>query len=112
MLVLVWVLLVAPQRRRQRQQQQMLQELHAGDEILTAGGFYATVLEVGDDRIQVELSPGLQVTLDRRAVAERLTEDEPEEEPGELAEDEDAPVAGAAADLAEAPEEQSSAPRT
>jgi preprotein translocase subunit YajC len=112
MLVLVWVLLIAPQRRRQAQQKQMLQELNAGDEILTAGGIYATVLEVGEDRLRVELSPGLQVTLDRRAVAQRMTEEEPEQEPDALAADEEEPAALAHSDPVEGAEEHPHVPRT
>ena len=122
MLVLVWVLLIAPQRRRQQQQKRMLEELHPGDEILTAGGLYATVVEVGEERLTVELGPGLRVTLDRRAVGQRLTEDEPEEEldevggedaePSALAEEPAQPVEAGVTRPAEGPEEHPAAPRT
>ncbi len=105
MLVLLWVLLIAPQRRRQQAQRRMLDDVNVGDEILTAGGIYATVREVGDQRILAELAPGMTVTLDRRAVAQILTEDEPAAESADLDE-------GTDGELAELPEEPSTAQRT
>ena len=36
----------------------MIDNIAIGDEVLTAGGFFATVLEVADDEVTVELSPG------------------------------------------------------
>ena len=37
--------------------------------MLTAGGFFATVLEVAEDEVTVELSPGAQARLSKRAIA-------------------------------------------
>ena len=37
MLVLMWALLIQPQRRRQQQQARLLSELTAGDEVVTLG---------------------------------------------------------------------------
>ena len=40
-----------------------------GETILTAGGIYATVREVREHDLTVEIAPGLEVRLDRRAIA-------------------------------------------
>ena len=37
--------------------------------MLTAGGFFATVLEIAEDEVTVELSPGAQARLSKRAIA-------------------------------------------
>ncbi len=79
MVLLFWVLLIAPQRRRQRSQRQMLQDVSVGDEVLTAGGVYATVQAVREDDLTVEIAAGTSVRLDKRAVALVLTEDRDEE---------------------------------
>ena len=83
MLLLVWVLLIAPQRRRQQAQRRMLAEVHVGDEVLTAGGMYATVREVRDDDLTVEIAPEINIRLDKRAVALVLSEDDEDEEDDE-----------------------------
>ena len=67
-LFLVWLAWVRPTRRRQTSHQVMIDNLEVGDEVLTAGGFFVTVLEVADDEVVVELSPGSQARLDKRAI--------------------------------------------
>ena len=54
----------------------MQDELEAGDEIITAGGLHATVRELGEAQLRVEIAPSVLVTLDRRAVA-AVAHDEP-----------------------------------
>jgi preprotein translocase subunit YajC len=78
LIALTYFVLVRPQRRRQQQQNAMLSDLSVGDEILTAGGVYATVRSIGDDELTVEIAPGTNVKLDKRAVAMVVPEEEPE----------------------------------
>lgn len=82
--LVVWLIFVRPQRKKQTQQQQMVSELGVGDEVLTAGGIYGTIVELDDDQVTVEIAPQTQVRVARRAIAGVITEPEPEErEPGE-----------------------------
>jgi preprotein translocase subunit YajC len=78
--VLMWLLLIRPQRRRQAEQAQMQEVLEVGDEILTAGGIHGTVREIEEEIVHVEIAPGTTVRLDRRAVAAIAQEPEPEAE--------------------------------
>jgi preprotein translocase subunit YajC len=82
--ILIWLLLIRPQRKRSDQQIAMQDQLRAGDEIITAGGIHATVKSIEDDVLEIEIARGTIVRLDRRAVAavvsqEEEIEDEPEE---------------------------------
>ena len=78
--VVVWMLLAVPVRRRQRLHAAMQEAIVDGDEIITAGGMHAVVREAGEHELQVEIAPGVVVTLDRRAVAAVAVEPPPEEE--------------------------------
>ena len=78
--LLLWLIVVRPQKRRQTQQQQMISELRVGDEVLTAGGIYGTVSELEEDLVTVEIAPGTEVRVARRAIAGVTREPEPEEE--------------------------------
>jgi len=70
MFVLLWLLLIRPQRQRQVAQRQLIASVEVGDEILTAGGLYGHVRALGDeDDLVVEIAPGTEVRLARRAVA-------------------------------------------
>jgi len=89
LLVLFWFVWVVPQRRRQRRQVEdllrLIELLEPGDEIITAGGLHGTVRGVSEDELMVEISPGVEVRLDRRAVAAVTTIDETTGEPEDVA---------------------------
>jgi preprotein translocase subunit YajC len=81
MLVLLWALLIRPQRSRQRQQQALLSNVEPGDEIITVGGLYGIVQEIDEeDDLIVEVADAVHVRIARRAVAGVV---KPEEETDE-----------------------------
>jgi preprotein translocase subunit YajC len=67
----LYFVLVRPQKRRQLDQQRMLNEIKVGDEVVTAGGIYGEVTEVGDEGgdLMVRIAPQLEVRVARRAIA-------------------------------------------
>jgi len=69
MFVLFWVLWVLPQRRRAQARRELLTSTEIGDEIITAGGLYGIVRAIEDEEVTLEISPGTQVRLARRAIA-------------------------------------------
>ncbi len=73
---LFYVLMIRPQRNRQRRAMQMQQEVVPGQKIRTTAGLYGTVVS-GDDRdVVVEIAPGVQVRMLRRAIMDVLPPDE------------------------------------
>jgi len=87
--LLIWLLLIRPQRRRQTDQLTMQDSLHIGDEIVTAGGMYGTVTEIDEDEVSIEVADGVVVRIARRAVAGVMPPEEDEEDEDDVAEDED-----------------------
>ena len=55
MLGAVYFLFIAPQQKKQKQHQKMVEELKAGDEIVTSGGIYGVISSVKDDRFVVRI---------------------------------------------------------
>jgi preprotein translocase subunit YajC len=90
----MWLIVIRPQRRKQKMAQSMQSELQVGDEVLTAGGVYAKVTQIGEDEVHVEIAPNVEIRLARRAIAAQLTEHEPDvaDPEAESAEPEDAPA--------------------
>ena len=76
--VLLWLLVLRPQRARQAEQLRMQDTLHVGDEIITAGGIRGHVRRLDEEVLEIEIAPDVVVRLDRRAVA-AVVRDEPEE---------------------------------
>jgi preprotein translocase subunit YajC len=83
LLAALWLLLIRPARRRQQVQQSMLAAIEVGDEIVTSGGLYGTVTALADDEVRLEVAPGIEVRIARRAVA-GVVSDKEDEEPEEL----------------------------
>ncbi len=77
--LIIWLLVVLPQRRRQAAQGAMLEALEPGDEVLTAGGLYGTVADVGDDEVRLEVDEGVHVRVAKRAIATVLPREDDEE---------------------------------
>jgi preprotein translocase subunit YajC len=84
---LFWLLLVRPQRRRQAEQNALIQNIEVGDEIVTAGGLFGHVKTVADDELLVEIAPGTNVRIARRAVAGIVGPEEEEEDELEAGEE-------------------------
>ena len=80
-LVLLWLLLIQPQRRRQSAQRALQAGLERGDVVLTVGGLYGTIRVLGDDDATLEVAPGTNVRVDRRAIAQVVERAEPPAEP-------------------------------
>ena len=90
MFVLLWALLIRPQRRKQMEQQRLLASIEPGDEVLTVGGIYGIVTDIDDeDDLIVEIAEGIQVRVARRAVGGVVKPDEEGEDDEEHAEEAD-----------------------
>jgi preprotein translocase subunit YajC len=68
-----YLILIRPQRNRVKALQQTQATLSPGDEVMTTAGLYATVVEVGDDTVTLETSPGVHQRYARAAVARVIT---------------------------------------
>ncbi|HET7018708.1 MAG TPA: preprotein translocase subunit YajC [Streptosporangiaceae bacterium] len=74
---LFYVLIMRPQRNRQRKVMETQREVVPGQRIRTTAGMYGTVVS-GDDRdVVIEIAPGVEVTMLRRAIMEVIADDQP-----------------------------------
>ena len=72
MFVVLYFVMIRPQMKRQKEHKAMIEALTKGDEVVTAGGILGTVSKVGDTYIGLELADGVEVQLQRTAVAQVL----------------------------------------
>jgi preprotein translocase subunit YajC len=85
MIVGFYFLLIRPQRSKQRAQQALLSALEVGDEVMTTGGIFGTIVEIDEDEgvITVEIAPGTRVRMVRNGIAQRFVEEEEYDEADE-----------------------------
>jgi preprotein translocase subunit YajC len=85
--VLMWLLIVLPQRRRQAAHVGLVESLEPGDYVVTAGGIYGTVTEVGKDDLGLEIAPDIEVRVAKRAIGAVIPPDEIEDVDADEVED-------------------------
>jgi preprotein translocase subunit YajC len=78
LLVGFYFLLIRPQRNRQRQQQALIAALEVGDEVMTTGGIFGTIVDIDEDEgvLTVEIAPGTRIRMLRQGIAQRFVEEE------------------------------------
>ena len=72
MFVVLYFVMIRPQMKRQKEHRSMVEALAKGDEIATAGGVLGRVTRLGDQYLGVEISPGVEVQVQRTAVVQVL----------------------------------------
>jgi preprotein translocase subunit YajC len=77
----MYFMMIRPQQKRRREAQAMQSSLGPGDEIVTIGGLHATVVDVADDVVTVEISPGVNARFARPAIARVVTQRPADDEP-------------------------------
>lgn len=75
---LAWAVLILPRQRELRRHQALMGELAPGDEVMMGSGIYGTIREMDGDFVRLEVAPGTELKIAKRAIAARVTP--PEEE--------------------------------
>jgi preprotein translocase subunit YajC len=84
LLILMYLLLIRPQQQRVRKQQALLSSIEVGDEVVTVSGIVGRVEALEDDRVYIEVAPGVTVEMLRQALGRKV------EPPAETDEEEEA----------------------
>jgi preprotein translocase subunit YajC len=74
---LFFILIVRPQRRQAAARRALIEALEVGDEVITAGGIYGTIVAIDDDVLTIVVAPGVELQIAREAIARRRNEPEP-----------------------------------
>jgi preprotein translocase subunit YajC len=66
-----YFVMIRPQRKRQKEHQEMMEGLHRGDKVITAGGIYGTVESVSEDSVVIKVESGTTMRVNKASVALR-----------------------------------------
>lgn len=67
-LVLMWVLMMRPQRKREKEEQKFRNALKKGDRVVFSGGIYGKVQSVDAHTVEVEVSNGVTMTVEKSMI--------------------------------------------
>ena len=74
MFVVMYFIMIRPQRKKQKEEEKMRNNIQIGDEILTIGGFYGRVVSLKEDALVIEsASDHSKQKIARWAVQQNLT---------------------------------------
>ncbi len=73
-IVVFWFFMIRPQMKRQKELKNFRDALKKGDKIVTTGGIYGKVLEIGDYYIIMEVEGQNRLKIDKSAVIKDMTD--------------------------------------
>ena len=65
LLVLMWVLMMRPPRKTEKEERQFRENLQKGDRVVFSGGIYGKVHSVDTHTVEVEVSNGVVMTVEK-----------------------------------------------
>ena len=70
MILVFWMFMIRPQAKKAKQQKEFVNNMQKGDKIVTIAGIHGTIYKVNDDgTLQLEVSPGSYLKIERSAVS-------------------------------------------
>ena len=76
-IVVFWFFMIRPKMKRQKELKNFRDALKKGDKIVTTGGIYGKVLEIGDYYIIMEVEGQSRLKVDKSAVIKDMTDATP-----------------------------------
>ena len=67
-LAIMYFLMIRPQQKRQKEHQTMLDALQKGDQILTSGGIYGTVVGLRGNDVEIKIADDVKVRIIKSAI--------------------------------------------
>ncbi len=67
-LVVMWLLMMRPQRKKEKEEQKFRQGLKKGDRVVFSGGIYGKVHSVDEHTVEVEVSNGVIMTVEKNMI--------------------------------------------
>lgn len=68
MFLVMWLFMWRPEAKRRKQMQEFRNNLKKGDKVITAGGIYATVKEVKETTLLLEVDSNVTLRIDKNMV--------------------------------------------
>ena len=68
-IAIFYFLLWRPQQKRAKEHRNLIDNLAKGDEVATSGGVMGRITKVADDSVTMEIADGVQVLVQKPAVA-------------------------------------------
>ena len=63
-----YFIMIRPQQKKQKEIQKAREALKTGDKVITAGGIYGRIREIGDIYMMIEVANGVTIRVDKTSI--------------------------------------------
>ncbi len=68
MVVIFYFFMIRPQSKKQKEIRKAREAMSAGDRVITAGGIYGRIKEVGETTFMLEIAPNVTIKIEKTSV--------------------------------------------
>lgn len=68
MVLVIYFLIIKPQRKEQKRRKEMLDALKRGNRVVTIGGIYGTLTEVHDTMVKLKIAEHVEIEVSRASI--------------------------------------------
>jgi preprotein translocase subunit YajC len=69
-IVVFWFFMIRPQAKKAKEQKKFIDDMQKGDKVVTIAGIHGTISKVNEDNtIQLEVSPGSYLKIERSSIS-------------------------------------------
>jgi preprotein translocase subunit YajC len=65
---IMYFFMIRPQQKKQKEVQEMRKNLKVGDPVVTSGGIFGKIKDVGDTTFIIEIADGVKVKVDKASI--------------------------------------------
>lgn len=78
-----WFILIAPERKKRKAREAQMSSLKKGDRIMTTTGMYATIAQIQDEVVTLQIADGVRVKFALAAIQGPADENAPKDKAGD-----------------------------
>jgi preprotein translocase subunit YajC len=68
MVAIFYFFMIRPQQKKQKDIQKAREALQTGDKVVTSGGIYGKIKEIGDIYMIIEIADGVKIKVDKTSI--------------------------------------------
>ena len=72
--IIMYFVMIRPQKKRQEQQQKLIGNLKTGDRVVTNGGIHGLISNVKETTVLVKVADNVKIEIDKSAITNVLKE--------------------------------------
>lgn len=78
-----WFLVISPERKKKKEREELMGGLKKGDKIMTTTGMYASVAQIQDDIVTLQVADGVRIKFARAAIQGLVDPDQKRDKDGD-----------------------------